>query len=75
MVSITMTKKSKYASMQLEGDAYNWYMWWKKTSFSISWNTFKDDFFKIFQGIKEEDFFTELTRLQQKGNVDEFTRD
>jgi hypothetical protein len=22
-------KKIKYASMQQEGDAYNWYMWWK----------------------------------------------
>jgi hypothetical protein len=50
----------KYASMQLEGDAYNCYMWWKRLSFSISWNTFKDDFFKRFQDIQEEDFFTEL---------------
>jgi len=28
-------KKFKYASMQLEGDTYNWYLWWKKSSFSV----------------------------------------
>jgi hypothetical protein len=28
-------EKIKYASMQLEGDTYNWYMWWKKTSFLL----------------------------------------
>jgi hypothetical protein len=70
-----MMKKIRYASMQLEGNAYNWYMWWKKTGYAISWTKFKNDFFKRFQGIKEEEFFTELMRLQQKGDVDEFTRE
>ena len=40
--------------MQLEGDAYNWYMWRNKSSFFINWNAFKDDLYKRFQGIKEE---------------------
>jgi hypothetical protein len=39
-------EKIRYASMQLEGDAYNWYMWWKKIGYTISWNKFKDDFLK-----------------------------
>ena len=30
-------------------------------------------FFNRFQGIKEDEFFTKLTRLQQVGNVEEFT--
>jgi hypothetical protein len=47
----------------------------EKTGYAISWTKFKNEFFKRFQGIKEEDFFTELMRLQQKGNVDDFTRD
>jgi hypothetical protein len=47
----------------------------EKNGYTISWTKFKDDFFKRFQGIKEEEFFTELMRLQQKGNVDDFTRD
>ena len=64
-----------YASMQLEGTAYNWYMWWKKSVRGTSWDLFNDDFFKRFHGIKDEDFFTELMRLRQKGNVDEYTQE
>ena len=43
----------KYASMQLEGNAYNWYMWWKTTTkvCSFSWNNFKNDLLKRFQAI------------------------
>jgi hypothetical protein len=36
-------------------------------------HSFKNDFFKRFQGITENKFFSKLTRLQQKGSVDEFT--
>jgi hypothetical protein len=61
--------------MQLEGKVSNWYMWWKKTGYAISWTKFKKEFFKRSPGIKEEEFFTELMRLQQKGNVDDFTCD
>lgn len=42
---------------------------------AISWKKFKNAFFKRFQGVKEEDFFEELTRLQEKGDVDEYTRE
>jgi hypothetical protein len=34
---------------------------------------FQKYFFKRFQGISEKDFFSKLTRLQQKGSIDEFT--
>ena len=34
---------------------------------------FKNDCFNRFQGIKENEFFTKLTRLQQVENVEEFT--
>ena len=61
--------------MKMEGEAYNWYMWWKKTTLAISWRKFKDVFFKIFQGIKEEELFSTLIKLRQKGNVDEYTRE
>lgn len=59
-------ERINYASMQMEGEAYNWYLWWKKSSHGISWRKFRDAFFKRFQGIKEEEFFTTLTRLKQK---------
>jgi hypothetical protein len=41
----TDEEKVKYASMFLEGTAYNWYMWWKGRIQSYTWNSFKNDFF------------------------------
>jgi len=58
--------------MQLEGEVYNLYMWWKKMTLAISWNKFKNAFFKSFQGLNKEEFFSALTRLQQKEDVDEY---
>jgi hypothetical protein len=49
----TDEEKVKYASMHLEGEAYNWYMWWKKENHSYNLHSFKNDFFKRFQGIIE----------------------
>ena len=47
------SKKIKYAAMQLEGNAYNWYMWWKTTTqvCSFNWNKFKNDILNRFQGV------------------------
>ena len=66
-------EKVKYASIHMEGYAYNWYLWWKRDNFTYTWNLFKNNFFNRFQGIKEDDFFSKLTRLQQVGSVEEFT--
>ena len=63
----------RHASMKMEGEAYNWYMCWKKTTHVISWRRFKDAFFKRFQGVKEEEFFSKLIKLRPKGSVDEYT--
>jgi hypothetical protein len=49
-------------------------MWWKKTGYAISWTKFKDDFLKDSK-VSKKRIFTELMRLQQKGNVDDFTRE
>ena len=66
-------EKVKYVSMHMEGYAYNWYLWWKRDNFTYTWNLFKNDFFYSFQGIKEDEFFSKLTRLKQVGNIVEFT--
>ena len=60
-------EKVKYASMHMEGYAYNWYLWWKRDNFTYTWNLFKNYFFNRFQGIKEDEFFSKLTILQQVG--------
>ena len=57
----------------MEGYAYNWYLWWKKYNFTYTWNLFKNDSFNRFQGIKEDEFFSKLTKLHQVENVEEFT--
>ena len=48
----------KHASMQLESRVYNWYMWWKITTKNgaHNWKTTKNDFFKIFEDLKEREF-------------------
>ena len=68
-------EKVKYVSMQLEGWAYNWYMWWKKMTniCAYSWDTFKNDFFKRFEDVTKKDFFVKITKLQKKGDVEEYT--
>ena len=68
-------ERLRHTSMKMEGEAYNLYMWWKKLTHSISWRKFKDAFFKIFQGVKEEEFFSALIKLRQKGSVDEYTQE
>jgi hypothetical protein len=69
----TDEEKVKYAFMSLEGIVYNWYIWWKGRIQSYTWNSFKNVFFLRFQGILEQECFSKLTRLQQKGSIDEFT--
>ena len=61
--------------MQLEDWDYNWYMWQKvtKQTNKRKWKTFKNDFFKRFEDLKEKEFFAKLTRLQEKGDADEYT--
>ena len=67
-------EKIKYASMHLEGNAYNWYLWCKNTAIicSYNWVSFRNELIKIFQGIEEKDFFAKIRRLQQKNSVDEY---
>jgi len=50
-------------------------MWWKKMTLAISWKKFKNALYKRFQGVKEEELFSALTRLEQKGSVEEYTRE
>jgi hypothetical protein len=70
-------EKIKYAFMQLEGHAYNRYMWWKfATKVShYSWARFKDGFFKMFQGLTEKYFFAKFTRIKKNGDVDEYSHE
>ena len=37
-------EKVKYASMHMEGYAYNWYLWWRSDTFTYTWNLFQNGF-------------------------------
>ena len=53
-------EKVKYASMHMEGYAYNWYLWWRRDNFTYTWNLFKKKKFNKFQGTKEDEFLVNL---------------
>ena len=38
--NIQSDEKVKYASMNMQGCAYNWYLWWKRDNFTYTWNLF-----------------------------------
>ena len=61
-------EKIKYASMHLEGNAYNWYLWWKNTTRIClhNWASFKNDLIKRFQGIEEKIFFPKSQGYNKK---------
>jgi hypothetical protein len=50
-------EKVKYASMYIEENAYNWYLWWKGSLESYNWNYFKKEFFLKIPGHLEFFFF------------------
>ena len=52
-------------------------MWWIVTTWKtmLNWNTFKHDIFKRYEDLKEKDLFANITRLQQKGDVNEYTNE
>jgi hypothetical protein len=62
----TDEEKVKYASIYLEGTAYNWYLWWKGRIQSHNWNSFKNDFFLKILGHLEKIFFFKTHQITTK---------
>jgi hypothetical protein len=62
------------ASLYLEGDAYDWFVWWSQRigGLSVNWKMFKKDLFKIFHVDEEDDIFTKFTLLRQIVTVNEY---
>ena len=66
--------KISIASMYMDKLACDWFMWWDSKCRGLvrDWDTFKKKFFKRFQDMEENELYTKLTRLQQKGTVEEY---
>ncbi|KAK2987947.1 hypothetical protein RJ640_003425 [Escallonia rubra] len=61
------------ASWNLEGDAQLWYQLLKEErgEHRITWKVFKDEVFERFGPTRYQDFFGDLTKLQQSGSWSE----
>ncbi|KAK2999353.1 hypothetical protein RJ639_024546 [Escallonia herrerae] len=62
------------ASWNLEGDAQLWYQLLKEEhgEHRITWQVFQDELFERFGSFRYQDFFGDLTKLQQSGTVKEY---
>ena len=70
--------KLNVATMYMDKTACDWFLWWdsvmKGGILIRDWDTFSKNFFKRFQDMEETEFYNQLTRLQQKGTMDEYFR-
>ncbi|KAK3035596.1 hypothetical protein RJ639_033188 [Escallonia herrerae] len=65
-------EKVPLASFNLEGDAQVWYQLIKEEQGVISWPTFKEELHVRYGPTQFQDFFGDLTKLQQSGTVKEY---
>ncbi|KAK2992559.1 LOW QUALITY PROTEIN: hypothetical protein RJ640_010441 [Escallonia rubra] len=65
-------EKVPLASFNLEGHAQVWYQLIKEDQGTISWPTFKEKFHVRYGPTKFQDFFGDLTKLQQSSTVKEY---
>ncbi|KAK3025591.1 hypothetical protein RJ639_042630 [Escallonia herrerae] len=65
-------EKLPLASFNLEGDAQVWYQLIKEDQGTISWPTFKEELHVGYGPTQFQDFFGNLTKLQQFGTVKEY---
>ncbi|KAK2979580.1 hypothetical protein RJ640_020072 [Escallonia rubra] len=65
-------EKVPLASFNLEGDAQVWYQLIKEEQGVISWPAFKEELHVRYGPTQFQDFFGDLTKLQQSGTVKEY---
>ena len=67
-------EKIMTTSNSLEGEAYDWYLWWsgKCNVRSFQWNFFVAALLKRFYD-EEDDLYNKFINLKQKGNVNDYT--
>ncbi|KAK2965060.1 hypothetical protein RJ639_029402 [Escallonia herrerae] len=74
LVLVLLEERVPLASWNLEGDAQLWYQLLKEKrgEHCITWQVFKDELFERFGPTRYQDFFGDLTKLQQSGTVKEY---
>ena len=67
-------EKIMMTSINVEGESYDWFLWWAKKcdAHSFYWRKFTTTLLKRFHVEKEEYFYTKFVHLRWKGNVNDY---
>jgi hypothetical protein len=70
-------EKVTTTSNNLEGEAYDWYLWWSRKcdACSFQWKNFTTSLLKIFHDEEDDDLYNKFVHLKQKGNVNNYTHE
>jgi hypothetical protein len=64
-------------SNSLEGEAYDWYLWWSRKcdARSFHWQSFTTALLKRFHDEEDDDLYNKFVHLKQKGSVNDYTHE
>jgi hypothetical protein len=64
-------------SNTLEGEAYDWYLWWSRKcdAHSFHWKNFTTTLLKRFHDKEDNDLYNKFVHLKQKGNLNDYTNE
>jgi hypothetical protein len=70
-------EKEMTSSNSLEGEAYDWYLWWSRKcdALSFHWKNLKISLLKRFNDEEDDDLYNKFVHLKQKGNVNDYTHE
>jgi hypothetical protein len=70
-------EKIMTTSNNLEGKAYDWFLWWSRkcNTCSFHWQNFTDKLLKRSHDEEEDDVYTKSAHLKQKGKVNDYTHE
>jgi hypothetical protein len=70
-------EKIMTASNNLEGEAYDWFLWWSKKcdARSFHWQRFTTAIIKRFYDEEDNALYNKFVHLKQKGNVNDYTHE
>jgi len=61
--------------ISMDGSVNHWFKFWKRKTPNPSWNELKDTFFRIYGGWDKSFVFEKLTKIKQKGSMEEFVQE
>jgi hypothetical protein len=74
---LSKQEKIMTTSNSLEGEAYDWYLWWSKKcdARSFNWQNFTAALLKRFHDEEDDDLYNKFMHLKQKASVNDYTHE